>query len=117
MLEYQLLVDMLSAPQDPRDSDLSHPAHQFFHVILAMMYGSRNLGEREELNWVQTALGVIDGFLQRLKHEPHLEGDGETGVLGGLFRSARFHMLKAHLSERVGNGNARRNTVGNKKRS
>jgi hypothetical protein len=100
MLDYELLVDMLSAPQDPRNPSY---AHQFFHVILPFWFGSRNLEEREELNMVQKALGVIDDFLRLLKHEPHLEGDGESGVFGGLFRSARFHMLKAHLSERMGN--------------
>ena len=100
MLEYQILLDMLSVPQDPRNPSY---AREFFHVILAMWSDSRDVGEREELNLVQTALGIIDRFLHILKDEPHLEGDGENGVFGGMFRSARFHMLKAHLNERMGN--------------
>ena len=72
-------------------------------VHLALSEVSTVSGEREELKHIQKALSVLDDFLQTLKGEPHLEGDGENGVLGGLFRRARFHMLKAHLNQRLGN--------------
>jgi hypothetical protein len=101
MLEYKLLFDMINAPQDPRKG-VSY-SHELFHVILGLNKISHMLGGREELNYIQNALGVLDAFLRQLKAEPYLEGDGENGVLGGLFRSARFHILKAHLSQRLGN--------------
>ena len=101
MLEYGLLSDIINAPQDPREG-VSY-SRDFFHVILALSEVSKVSGEREELKHIQKALSVLDDFLQTLKDEPHLEGDGENGVLGGLFRRARFHMLKAHLNLRLGN--------------
>ena len=82
-------------------------ADRIFDVILAFIVPEsleRVEGQAGTVTqFIQRAVETIDGMLRLLEEKPYLEGDGESGVLGGLFRRPRLLALKAHLMKRQGN--------------
>lgn len=78
------------------------PQDYLLYIVFAFS-GMCAANPRRELAVVQSGMYALDTALQLLRDHPELEGDRESGMLGGMLRRARLHELKASLYSRMGN--------------